>query len=79
MSELLLLGGQPKKRKVSDLIPYNPRKLSEDKSEKLRESLEKYNLEIPAINTNDVIIAGHQRVVVLNGVAMNLLMFKIEN
>lgn len=56
------------KRKVKDLIPYeyNPRKLSEDKKQKLRESLEKYNLaEIPAINTNDVIIAGHQRVVVL--------------
>jgi DNA modification methylase len=70
MSELLLapLEWSTEKRKVSDLIPYeyNPRKLTEDKKQKLRESLEKYNLaEIPAINTNDVIIAGHQRVVVL--------------
>jgi DNA modification methylase len=70
MNELLLapLEWSTEKRKVSDLIPYeyNPRKLSEDKKQKLRESLEKYNLaEIPAINTNDVIIAGHQRVVVL--------------
>lgn len=70
MNELLLapLEWSTEKRKVSDLIPYeyNPRKLTEDKKQKLRESLEKYNLaEIPAINTNDVIIAGHQRVVVL--------------
>ncbi|MEO8532849.1 MAG: DNA modification methylase [Flavobacterium sp.] len=53
---------------MKDLIPYeyNPRKLSEEKKQKLRESLEKYNLaEIPAINTNDVIIAGHQRIIVL--------------
>jgi DNA modification methylase len=70
MSELLLapLEWSTEKRRVKDLIPYeyNPRKLSEDKKQKLKESLEKYNLaEIPAINTNDVIIAGHQRVVVL--------------
>jgi DNA modification methylase len=70
MNDLLLapLEWSTEKRKVKDLIPYeyNLRKLSEDKKQKLRESLEKYNLaEIPAINTNDVIIAGHQRVVVL--------------
>jgi DNA modification methylase len=70
MSNLLLapLEWSTEKRRVKDLIPYeyNPRKLSEEKKQKLRESLEKYNLaEIPAINTNDVIIAGHQRIVVL--------------
>jgi len=70
MNDLLLapLEWSTEKRRVKDLIPYeyNPRKLSEDKKQKLRDSLEKYNLaEIPAINTNDVIIAGHQRVVVL--------------
>ncbi|MEN9907152.1 MAG: hypothetical protein RLZZ540_293 [Bacteroidota bacterium] len=70
MNDLVLapLEWSTEKRKVKDLIPYeyNPRKLSEDKKQKLRESLEKYNLaEIPAINTNDIIIAGHQRVVVL--------------
>lgn len=56
------------KRKVSDLIPYeyNPRKLSNDKKEKLKASLERFNLaEIPAINTDNKIIAGHQRIVVL--------------
>lgn len=56
------------KRRVRDLIPYeyNPRILTEEKKQKLKESLEKYNLaEIPAINTNDLIIAGHQRVIIL--------------
>lgn len=56
------------KRKVSDLIPYeyNPRRLTDEKKERLRKSLEKFNLaEIPAINTDNIIIAGHQRVVIL--------------
>lgn len=56
------------KRKVKDLVPYeyNPRRLTEEKKERLRASLEKFNLaEIPAINTDNVIIAGHQRIVVL--------------
>ena len=56
------------KRKVQDLVPYeyNPRRLTAEKKEKLRASLEKFNLaEIPAINTDNVVIAGHQRIVVL--------------
>lgn len=70
MSDLLLapLEWTTEKRKVKDLIPYeyNPRILSETKKQKLRDSLEKFNLaEIPAINTDNIIIAGHQRVVVL--------------
>lgn len=70
MNEFLLapLEWSTEKRRVSDLIPYeyNPRKLTEEKKQKLRESLEKFNLaEIPAINTNNIIIAGHQRVIVL--------------
>lgn len=55
-------------RQVKELIPYgyNPRILSEDKKAKLKASLEKFNLaEIPAINTDNTIIAGHQRVLVL--------------
>ena len=55
-------------RKVKDLIPYefNPRKLTDDKKKKLKASLDKFDVvEIPVINTNNVIIAGHQRVVVL--------------
>lgn len=70
MSDLILapLEWSTVQRKVKDLIPYefNPRKLSEDKKEKLRKSLEKFNLaEIPAINLDNTIIAGHQRVVIL--------------
>ncbi len=56
------------KRKVKELIPYgyNPRILTEDKRQKLRASLEKFDLaEIPAINTDNTIIAGHQRIIVL--------------
>jgi DNA modification methylase len=56
------------KRKVNDLVPYqhNPRRLTEDKKEKLIQSLEKFNLaEIPAINLDNTIIAGHQRMLVM--------------
>lgn len=56
------------KRLVKDLVPYefNPRILNEDKKQKLIESIQKFNLaEIPAINTDNKIIAGHQRVKVL--------------
>jgi hypothetical protein len=64
------------RKKKKGFIPYeyNPRKLSEDKKQKLRES-GKYNLvEIPAINTNDV--TRHQRSVLMEiGVVMSLLMF----
>lgn len=55
-------------RKVKELVPYefNPRTLTEEKKELLIRSLEKFNLaEIPAINTDNVIIAGHQRIKVL--------------
>ena len=56
------------KRKVNDLIPFdqNPRTLSHKQEDDLKTSLTKYNLvEIPAINTNNQIIAGHQRIKVL--------------
>jgi DNA modification methylase len=56
------------KRKVKDLIPYelNPRRLTNEQTEKLKESLKRFNLvEIPAIDTNNKIIAGHQRVKIM--------------
>lgn len=56
------------KRKVKDLIPYelNPRKLSSEQAEKLKESLSKFNLvEIPAIDTYNKILAGHQRIKIM--------------
>lgn len=56
------------KRVVDDLIPYekNPRKLSDKQLKDLKMSLEKFNLvEIPAIDIDNKIIAGHQRLKVL--------------
>lgn len=56
------------KLKVKHLVPcnYNPRKITPKRLAKLKKSLEKYNLaEIPAVNTDKVIIAGHQRIKVL--------------
>lgn len=53
------------KRRVDDLIPnpQNPRQMTEKQAEDLRKSLERFNLaEIPAINTDNKIIAGHMRV-----------------
>ncbi len=53
------------KRKIDDLLPYskNPRTISEKQMSDLKKSLKKFNLvEIPAIDTDGKIIAGHQRV-----------------
>lgn len=55
-------------RRVNDLLPYekNPRKITEKQLSDLKRSLNKFNLvEIPAIDTNNKIIAGHQRIKVL--------------
>ena len=56
------------KRKVKDLVPWeqNPRLMTHKQAEDLRNSLEKFNLvEIPAINTNNMVIAGHQRLMMM--------------
>ena len=55
-------------RKVDDLLPNekNPRKMSSKQLSDLKKSLKKFNLvEIPAIDTNNKVIAGHQRLKVL--------------
>lgn len=55
-------------RKISDLIPFegNPRQMTEAQAKDLEKSLRKFNLvEIPAINMDGVIIAGHQRINIL--------------
>jgi DNA modification methylase len=62
------LSWHTEQRKVSDLIPNenNPRKMSEKQAEELKKSLETFNLaEIPAINTDNKIVAGHMRVATL--------------
>ncbi len=56
------------KRRVNDLLPYkgNPRFMSDQQTESLKKSLTKFNLaEIPAIDTDNTVLAGNQRLRVL--------------
>jgi len=56
------------RRKVNDLIPFekNPRTMSEKQIEDLKVSLQTFNLvEVPAIDLDGTIVAGHQRVKIL--------------
>lgn len=56
------------KRLVKDLIKYpkNPRKISETEKSNIRISLQKFGLvEIPVIDTDNVLVAGHQRMELL--------------
>ncbi len=53
------------KRKVNELLPFskNPRLISDKQMADLKKSLKLFNLvEIPAIDTDNKIIAGHQRI-----------------
>jgi len=62
------LSWRTEQRKVKNLLPFkhNPRKISEVQLENLKKSLKKFDLvEIPAIDTENRIIAGHQRCAVL--------------
>lgn len=55
-------------RKIDELLPFesNPRQLTDEQAEDLKKSLAKFDLvEIPAIDTDNKIIAGHQRIKVL--------------
>lgn len=55
-------------RKVSELIPHpkNPRRITEKQIEDLKESLTRFNLaEIPVINTDNQLLAGHQRMKIM--------------
>lgn len=56
------------KRVINDLVPYenNPRKLSKEQEDNLKKSLKRFNLaEIPVIDRDNKIIAGHQRLRIL--------------
>lgn len=56
------------KRKIKDLMPaeYNPRQMTEAQAKELRKSLQKFDLvEIPAIDEDGTILAGHMRVATL--------------
>ncbi len=53
------------KKRVNDLLPQevNPRKITDKQMSDLKKSLKKYNLvEIPAIDMDGTILAGHQRI-----------------
>lgn len=68
------LAWHTEKRKISDLMPYekNPRCLTDKQSRDLKASLEKFNLvEIPAIDLDNKIIAGHQRLKILSQINAN--------
>lgn len=55
-------------RRIDDLIPYghNPRAMTEEENEKLVASVRKFGLvEIPVIDIDNVIVAGHQRIRVM--------------
>lgn len=66
MSELLApLEWYTVQRKVSELIPcdFNPRQITDEELNRLKVSLERFNLvEIPAIDLDNTLLAGHQRV-----------------
>lgn len=72
------------KRKVGDLIPWdkNPRKLSDAQKKQLETSLAKFDLvEIPAINTDNKLIAGHQRtaLMILAGRTEEMIDVRVPN
>lgn len=73
-------------RKVSELIPcdFNPRQISDAELLKLKNSLERINLvEIQAIDIDNVLLAGHQRIAAMfileRGDEIIDVEFRIEN
>jgi DNA modification methylase len=66
--ELLPLKWHNAQRRVRDLVPlsYNPRKLTDEGRARLTRSIQKFDLaEVPAVNADNVVLAGHQRLAVL--------------
>lgn len=72
--EILNLIWHTEKRKISDLKPFerNPRRLTDKQSQDLKASLVKFNLvEIPAIDLDNKILAGHMRLKILAQINAN--------
>lgn len=64
----LKLKWHTEQRIINDLIPFdqNPRKMTEDQAKQLTKSIEEFDIvEIPAIDTDNVLVAGHQRMRVM--------------
>lgn len=58
-------------RAIDELIPHqaNPRQMTGAQNEQLEASLKRFDLaEIPAINTNNKILAGHQRLRIMKAI-----------
>lgn len=56
------------KKIVKDCVPFkfNPRYMTEEQKEDLKKSMEKFDMaEVPVINLDNTIVAGHQRIKVL--------------
>lgn len=71
-------------KKVDDLVPQgiNPRKISDKQMSDLKKSLQKYGLvEIPAIDFDGTILAGHQRIKALQllGLGDELIDVRVPN
>jgi len=63
MSKKLLW--KTEKRKINEILPFsrNPRQITEGQMETLKQSLKKFNVvELPAINADGTIVAGHMRI-----------------
>lgn len=68
LNTLEKLNWKTTQRKVSQLLPFeqNPRKMTQFQVEKLTRSLERFNLvEVPAIDIDNRLVAGHQRMKVM--------------
>lgn len=62
------LSWHTEQRRIRDLVPHpeNPRQMTAEQRDQLQASLDKFNLvEIPAVNTDNTILAGHQRLHIL--------------
>lgn len=62
---MVALKWKTEKRIIKDLIPldFNPRKISPERQQSLKNSIEKFNLvDIPVINKDNSIISGRQRI-----------------
>lgn len=65
MSGRRKIESEPQKKRLGDLVPheFNPRDMTPEKRKQLKESIEQFGLmETPAVNTDNTIIAGHQRI-----------------
>lgn len=69
------------KRRVIDLSPadYNPRQMTEAQAKELRKSLQKFGLvEIPAVDQDGTILAGHMRVATMIDLGMGEEMIDVR-